>query len=121
MYLCDSYIYYGSDGQQRCSRGKFLILMECRERQGVSAIVRKVSLRQLGAWMMGKARIGRKWYSLSGCYGSDGLLLEVDADAWDKGTPLPENIYQLWAKDDGHNSAGRNGPVIRKWAIDNLL
>jgi len=91
--------------------------MECRERTGVRAIIRKVALRQLGHWMMGRTHIGKQWYSLSGAYGHDGLLLDVQPDAWDRGVSLPPHLYRLWNKGGGWNSCGSEAPMMREFGL----
>lgn len=116
-------------GQQFTS-GKFLILMTNKNEPvnpvtgeyAVRAIVRFVAMHQLGHFMMGTARIGRKSITLSGTYGNNGLLCDVDTDTFNHGTPLPDELYQQWAHStDGWNSAGSEGPSIRQWAKANLL
>jgi hypothetical protein len=45
----------------------------------VYGVVRKVSLKQYGHFMMGIARIMNKSVTVSGCYGNDGLIMDVDS------------------------------------------
>ena len=118
MYLDNSGGYYTSDGEQHSRRGRFLILMSLRggDCNDIRGIVRKVALRQLGHWMMGRVRIGREWYSVSGAYGHDGLTLNVADDAFARGTPLPPELYAAWNKGGGWNSCGSEAPDMRKWA-----
>ena len=118
MYIENTGGYY-KDGDQHSRRANFLILML---REGdpcdcgvVRCVIRKVALRQMGHWMMGKARIGREWYTLSGSYGSDGLPLRVGDDAYALGVPLPPSLYHWWNKGGGWNSAGMEAPMMREF------
>lgn len=120
---------YTRDGEQFCS-GRFLILMRDKNEKpamdnstippsikyNVRGIVRYVAMRQLGHFMMGSARIGNKRIVLSGAYGQDGLLCDVDTDTFNMGTPLPEELYNAWAHGGGWNSAGSEAPLMREWA-----
>jgi hypothetical protein len=113
------------NGEQVTGRGLFLILVQTKSRVISSpgnfrAVVRKVALRQLGHWMMGKARIGKEWYSLSGSYGHDGLPLTVKDDAFDRAVPVPEELYDAWSKGGGWNSCGSEAAGMRKWALEHL-
>jgi hypothetical protein len=113
----------GYDGTEYVvRRAPFLILMQDKDDHGspkftVRACVRKVAMKQCGHWMMGRTRIGKKWYTLSGTYGSDGLLLSVEKDAFDKGVPLPDNLYEAWKDGGGWNSGGSEMPLMQAWAL----
>ena len=84
------------------------------------AIVRKVALEQCGHWMMGFAHAFGHRITLSGAYGADGLSKNVDRAVWDKAVEVPEWLYEKWAKGEGWNSAGEEGPDMRQWALDNF-
>ena len=112
--------YVGSE--QRCSAAPFLILMQSDAApighgNNLRGIVRSVALRQLGHWMMGTTRIGNNTISLSGAYGQDGLPKTVPQDVWERGTPLPDDLYEAWNKGGGWNSCGSEANAMRKWAL----
>lgn len=124
MYLnnsgTSSYYYCG---EQRCRRGWFLILCQPAGlpiKSEMRAFVRKVALHQLGQWMMGKAQIHGKVFSLSGAYGGDGLPIDVPQEIYDKGTPVPPHLYELWENGGGWNSCGSEREEMLKWA-ENLI
>jgi hypothetical protein len=119
MYLKTAGRYYvGSE--QVVRRAPFLILITPKDHpvcaEFTYAVVRKVALRQLGHFMMGRVRIGSKWYSVSGAYGNDGLIMDVDALPKDA-VKLPAELYDAWNKGGGHNSAGSEAPAMREWAL----
>lgn len=84
------------------------------------ACVRHVSLRQFGAWIMGRARIAGQSVTLSGSYGADGLTCDYEdltPAARAKLTEVPTEVAeQFWKGEGGHNCAGSEGPVMREWA-----
>jgi hypothetical protein len=85
------------------------------------AYVKNVKLTQLGHWMMGEMNIrtstGPQRVGLSGTYGADGLTNDAKDDAlWAATWTMPEDLAYMFWTDDGHNSAGRNGKYIHKWA-----
>ena len=112
MYLPDNggRRYYDRNGEQRHSRGNFLILMQSKERpinqDNMRAIIKKVALTQLGHWMMGEVKIGKNWYTVSGTYGGDGLPLTVQECDFLLGTPVPKELYEKWNTGGGWNDAG---------------
>ena len=119
MYVERTHGYYRG-GEQCASRARFLLLLQLADkpcsRENTFAVVRKVALRQLGHFMMGRVNLGGKWYSVSGAYGSDGLPMSVDklpADA----VQLPAELYDAWNNGEGWNSAGREAPAMREWAL----
>jgi len=137
MYLYnDGFTYYGTYGCQQRSRGRFLILLDNGGKE-LRAIVRTVALRQLGHWMMGYARVYGESLTVSGTYGSDGLPKHIDTlrfpngeyfhhqwrkpsdewidRVWQSATPVPQELYDMWATGGGHNSAGSEGPSMRQW------
>jgi hypothetical protein len=117
--------YVGTE--QRHSRAPFLVLMVTElpnsrgpgkplgERSSLRAAVRQVAMHQLGHFMMARARIGSRMYSLSGTYGSDGLPLSVDYDDWLRGEPVPPELEAKFWKSEGHNAAGAEGPDFYRW------
>jgi hypothetical protein len=112
------YGYYTASGQQGHTRAPFMLLLQTREDLNAGrmrAIVRTVALRQLGHWMMGRANVGGRWVTVSGSYGSDGLPMHVDGYPKDA-IPVPDELYQAWAKGDGWNGAGNEAPAMRQWA-----
>ena len=122
MYLTSGQGYYDASGQQHARRGRFLILMQDKNqpcgRNNIRAIVRKVALSQCGHWMMGRVRIGARWYTVSGSYGDDGLPMNVESDAYALGVPLPTELYDAWNKGNGWNSCGSEATAMRKWALE---
>lgn len=119
MYVKPSRSYYAGT-EQRSARGAFLLLLQLADKPcgpgNTFAVVRKVALRQLGHFMMGRAKIGPKWHSVSGAYGSDGLPMTVEALPKDA-KPLPADLYNAWNKGGGWNSAGSEAPAMRAWAL----
>jgi len=119
MYIERTVSGYDRSGEQVSRRAKFLLLMQTKDSDSkdIRGIIRKVALRQLGNWMMGRTRIGSKWYTVSGSYGSDGLPMTVEQDAFDKGTKLPNELYDAWSKGEGWNSTGNEAPQMLEWAL----
>jgi hypothetical protein len=123
MYLRGSHHYYR--GTEQCvTRAPFLLLLQLRDgscgADNTYAVVRKVALRQLGHWMMGRANLGGRWYSVSGTYGHDGLPMTVDALPKDA-KPLPRELYEAWSKGGGWNGAGSEASAMRAWALVNFM
>ncbi len=109
-------------------------------------LVRKVTFKQLGHFMMGhcKINLGKGEtieVSLSGAYGSDGLPIEVTMlreyvkvgndvqprgasdkgrKLWERLHPLPIELVKAFWEGGGHNSAGSEGPQLREWARSNI-
>ena len=110
--------YVGTEQVTR--RARFLILMQERgdSSKGLirGIIRRRVALHQCGHWMMGRARIGAEWYTLSGACGHDGLTLDVAPDAFNRGTVLPDDLRAAWNTGGGWNSAGSEADAMRTWA-----
>ena len=118
MYLQDGITYY-QGGEQRTGRGPFLLLLQTRDSEQIYACVRQVALCELGHFMMGRARIEGKTYSVSGAYGHDGLPMTVDripADA----KLLPFDLREAWNSGGGWNGAGSEVPAMKQWARENL-
>ena len=86
----------------------------------IRAIVRHTSMRQLGHFMMGFARVLGHRITLSGSYGADGLVCTVPDAVYDAGVELPGELREAWNTGNGWNSAGSEAPAIRKWALANL-
>ena len=123
MYIKGSHRGYRGT-EQVAYRAEFLLLLQSRDgpcdHTNTYGVVRKVALRQLGHFMMGKANLGGKWISVSGTYGSDGLPMTVDILPKDA-KPLPREVYDAWNKGGGHNSSGTEAPAMRHWAMTNLV
>lgn len=124
MYIKKTSRYY-TDGSEATRRQWFLILMSDKtqrfDRTKIHAVVRKVALHQMGHWMMGTARIHGYSLSVSGAYGSDGLTSDVPTEVYNVGVPLPEELTKAWTGGGGWNCAGREGPAMVKWAIENFV
>ena len=122
---------YTRHGEQ-WARGPYLmIFINEKGMKEMRACVRIVTLKQLGHWMMGEARLGGLEISLSGPIGHDGLPLdssdahrtpqdELWRKVWDRLVPLPEEVAEAYRRDDGWNSVGKAAPVLQEWALANL-
>jgi len=130
---------YDKDGQQRAS-GPFLIVAQkpgCRDlKPELRAVVRHVSMKQLGHFMMASVKLGGFNICLSGTYGSDGLpvnfgqhfidhepvrFTEEQANAlFDAMVPLPEELQAAFWAGGGHNTGGKELEQIRQWAKANV-
>jgi len=122
-YTSEGYTYYRSSGEQYHSRAPFLLFLQPKSKDlaettnaPIRCVSRKVALRQCGHWMMGRVRIGREWYGVSGAYGADGLTMTVNADAYHLGIPLPADLYAAWNTGGGWNGTGTEAPAIAEWA-----
>lgn len=121
MYLTRGNGYYHKSGEQRTQRASFLILVQPERgpgtvsRDNTYAIVRKVALRQLGHFMMGRANIAGKRESVSGSYGNDGLPVTVAKLPRDA-IPLPGELFDAWNTGGGWNGAGSEAQAMRDWA-----
>ena len=115
MYLKSPRRYYTSNGQA-CGAAPFLMLQHVKGTLSteVYGVVRKVAMKQCGNFMMGTAMIMGKSVTVSGCYGDDGLIMDVDSVPPDA-VRLPEHLYNLWAKGGGHNGAGDEIYEMVKW------
>ena len=112
-------------GGHQWARGRFLMLWTPAEQVSFSkesevrAAGRFVRLSQCGHFMMGSARVGAHHVSLSGSYGADGLTLEAPADLWPLLLPLPEIERLAFWSGGGHNAAGSEAAILRRWAQAN--
>ncbi len=110
------YLKYGSK--------QFLLFLQSENEKGggkIRCAVRSVTLKQFGHFMMGTARLFGKSFTVSGSYGSDGLPMTVPQEIYDQApVELPQALYDAWNKGEGWNSAGKEAPDVRKWAIENL-
>jgi hypothetical protein len=108
-----------SDGQQVTS-GSFLLLVQPKgtaAKAPIRALVRFVSMRQLGHFMMGQCRAYGHSITLSGSYGSDGLPCDVPQEVYDRAIEVPAELVAAWNTGGGWNGAGAEGPAMREWAI----
>lgn len=134
MYIKNQRCWSTADGQQRAS-GSFLMLFSREPGGEIRAAVRHVKMKQLGAWMMGLVTLYGVKVSVSGAYGNDGLAGDPERKfeafegqgpeearaVWLKLTPLPAELtYKIWTDDTGHNSPGRSGEDVRKWALEHI-
>ena len=121
MYLERDANYKDQYGQTHRRRTRFLLLVQDRNRScgrmNFRALVRCVSLRQCGQFMMGFTRVKGKRLTVSGAYGGDGLPMDVDSDVFAEALPVPESLYELWGKGGGHNCSGNESEWFRNWAI----
>jgi hypothetical protein len=87
----------------------------------VRAIVVYTKYRQLGQFMMGKCKIAGIITSLSGAYGGDGVFCRIiTKDQWELGTPITQELYDAWNKGGGHNDAGSEAPLMKKFGLELL-
>jgi hypothetical protein len=123
MYIKPVFTYYCGT-EQRSRAGPFLLLIQpdkstiadtCTP-SNTYAVVRRVALRQLGHFMMGRANINGKWHSVSGAYGSDGLPMSINTLPRDA-KALPADLYDAWKSGGGWNGAGSEAPAMRAWAL----
>jgi hypothetical protein len=136
MYIEPARGYYAGT-EQRTSRGRFLLLLQPRldltqpydcklgdpsplqrecSAENTYAVVRKVALRQLGHFMMGRVNLCGKWHSVSGAYGSDGLPMSVDKLPSDA-VKLPRELFDKWSRGGGWNGPGNEATDMRTWAL----
>lgn len=110
---------YTAGGQQRAG-GLFLILFS-RGRE-IRGVVRSVQLRQLGHFMMGRAKVAGHEIGVSGAYGHDGLPGNPDdfPGLWGSLAPLPTELAEQFWSGGGHNSTGNEEGAMRRWAKANL-
>jgi len=126
MFITTEYSGYDKSGVQR-ARGSYLILFSSYKLRNSKddlrlwACVRTVVMRQSGHWMYGFARIGGKKNHISGSYGADGLTRDYDESIDTFLHELPDDlVHEFWhPKDQGWNSCGSEGPILRSWAIKN--
>jgi hypothetical protein len=126
MYIQPTRTYYRGS-EQRTARAPFLILCQPDTYPEpfdpitqTRALVRQVALARFGPWMMGTARAFGHSLTLSGAYGSDGLLKTVPPEVYARAVPVPPELMEQWAKGGGWNSAGIEAPTLRRWANANL-
>jgi hypothetical protein len=100
----------------------FLILADCadHDREPFRAFLRPVTLKQIGHFMMGRARIGGEWVTISGAYGNDGLPKHLPHGVWEIGVPLPPSLFDAWNTGNGWNDAGSEAAAMQSWATKNL-
>lgn len=106
-------------GSSHLNVGRFLSFQDANNAP-IRAIVRRVSLRQLGHFMMGFARVGKHRLTVSGAYGADGLVMSVPSDVYERGVELPKTLKDAWSNGGGWNSAGSEADAMREWALENL-
>jgi len=114
MYIEATKTYYVRK-ELRTKRASFLIVMALRggNPSDLRGIVRCVSMRQCGCGMVGRVRIGQGSYSVSGDYGNEGLAVNVSADAFRLGIPLPPTLRNEWENGDWK---GSEVPAMKEWA-----
>lgn len=123
MYIEPTDTYYLGT-EQHARRARFLLLLQPQDNwqnEPIKAVVRKVALSQCGNWMMGKATIYGKQFTVSGSYGADGLPLTVDNQTYARATVvLPDYLLEAWQHGGGWNSAGSEAAEMIRWAQENL-
>ena len=129
MFISLRYSGYNRHGEQSAA-GLFLLVAQDPHstalRPELRAVVRYVRFRQLGAWMMGSARVGaQRRMGLSGSYGSDGLPIDLTRysaadEIWARFKPIPQELQDAFWAGGGHNCAGSEGPAFKAWARENL-
>ena len=123
MYIESTTRYY--KGSEQCIRAaRFLCLVQSKDRscgrENFRACVSRVALQQCGHWMMGRARVGKNWYTVSGSYGGDGLTMDVSEADFLLCKEVPDELYEAWAHGGGHNECGSEASLMRNWAVKNF-
>ncbi len=116
------------------ARGIFLVLVQLRsdsDYKDVRAFARAVHLEQMSHWMMGSIKVydaDNKEYelTLSGAFGSDGLLFDLDDNEqkalFDCCVKVPKELVDIWREDTGHNGIDlKTAEAFAKWANENLV
>jgi hypothetical protein len=136
MFIRKSQGGYNRHGEQ-FARGSFLMIFahnefKAAEELGIPwsevnldgrklyACVRHVSLKQMGAWMMGTARIAGQSVTVSGSYGSDGLPMdyeELTPAGRQKLVEVPKDLADKYWAGGGWNSSGSEAPAMKEWAL----
>ena len=136
MFLQDNQFrgWYTRSGVQK-ARGLFLAVFSGEENYPdphpetgrplptLYATVRTVEVSQLGHWMMGYLRLAGARVTVSGSYGGDGLPLDVEKLSEAQRALLVEVPFGLAIKfwsGGGWNSAGKEAPAMREWAVTEL-
>lgn len=122
MYIKSCRTWYDRYGQQKSS-GAFLMLLADKPGGELRAVVRHVRMEQVGQFMTGHAVVKGERVWVSGTYGHDGLPMDADKHpaTWALAVKVPDELARFyWTDDSGHNSAGREGPSMRDWALANL-
>lgn len=121
---------YDRHGQQFCE-GSFLMIADNPDGGNeLRAFVRRVKLEQCGHFMMGQVKIqtprGEAEFTLSGAYGSDGLPMHLQHKNdgqytwfWEYMHDIPEDLQRAFWAGGGHNTCGSEGPLLRRWALEN--
>lgn len=114
--------YSGYEGSSQAAAGDFMILCLPVGRSSnyldAHALVRYVKMKQMGHWMMGNFNAFGYRLIVSGSYGADGLIMrDVPQELYDRAIPVPAELMEMWARGDGWNGAGSEGPSMRKWAL----
>jgi len=123
--------WYDSDDCQ-CCNGEFLIICQDPEHKGsypeLRALLRPVTMKQSGHWMMGRTKIGGCDIVLSGAYGSDGLPIHLPhkdiaqdmvGKIWDALHPIPQDLQTAFWEGGGHNTCGSEASMLRAWTVKN--
>jgi hypothetical protein len=136
--------YKQRSGDQFC-HGLFLMVFShpttTESRPELRALVRHAKMTQCGHWMMADVKIGGYELTLSGTYGSDGLPMRLDRHSidvvdgkarfasftdeeklalWEHLVPIPAELQTAFWEGGGHNTSGKEGPLLKKWAEENL-
>ena len=124
MFITGGQRSYTRSGEQKRGSGSFVILVSCDElplnKDNFRACVVRMHMEQCGHWVMGNAMIQGKRFTLSGAYGADGLTMTVPKDVFDGCVPVPEELYEMWAHSEGHNTCGREAVSVKEWALANI-
>lgn len=112
------------DGAQWC-HGYFLALvllpdMKCTA-ENMRAIVGYARFAQRGHFMNGYFYVGKHKMWMEGAYGANGLPRDVSEEVYALATPVPRDLFDLWNKGGGHNSAGSEAQAMADWALPDLL
>lgn len=115
---------YNRDGEQ-FAHGYFLCLVSDKNNQkcnadNTRAFVCFTKMSPFGHFVMGKTHKFGQQFILSGSYGQDGLIMDVETDIFEKCHKLPEELFDKWAHGGGWNSAGNEAADMRKFGLELL-
>lgn len=114
---------YTASGQQH-STGMYLFLtMPARYVSQAPfleqrAFLRRVTLKQLGHFMMGEIKLSGVKLTVSGPCGSDGLPATVPEYVFSHGYPVPERLTKMWAESSDDKPTNWQSEM-RHWANAN--
>ena len=122
MFINQPRTWYSKDGDLLSCTALYLVLFSDAD-NNISAAVRQATLKPFGPWMAGQVRLAGAPVTVSGAYGGDGLprdLLTLSEAQRALLTPIPPDLAITFWQGGGWNSAGREAPAMREWALANI-